>query len=308
MVGPWYDFSEIGATTVKSSLAGLSTASTDAYSFSTTTTGTIVLRYCVDTTNSVSEGLAGESNNCVMSSITINPPAACTPQTVFYCSLPSAGDSVSVTGSCSNGYGGACSYTCHNGAFDTEVTNTCAPATINLFEVCDSDRTSNCVVGGGTKTTIVGTPLSFYWQTENADFCQAIAGLGFTIGVSPGPMWVDITANTSPATDAYTISCGNDGVASVLQTVSIETVGETPVLTANNIYVKEGTNTVLSWDTRDPDFSSCVITGPNFSQTPDAVTGNLTTPPLVGQSVFTLTCGSSIDSITVRMMPSGFES
>lgn len=280
-----------------------------AHPFRATTVDPLFIRVCVDATDNNAEGVIGEANNCSVHTVIVNPlspPLWCTSQTVSYCGLPTAGDSTTVPGTCLNGYGGACSYTCHNGAFDTVVTNTCAPATITTFEACDSNHTSHCVTAGGTKTVVVNTPISFYWSTANADFCQAIAGPGFTTTNSPGPTWIDVT---NPATDTYTISCGNNGVASVAESISVQVVGDSPVLTASNIYVKSASTTKLNWDTRNgTDYSSCTITGPNFSVVPNDTTGDTITPAIEGGSIFTLTCGSKVDSVTVHMIPKGFES
>ena len=106
--------------------------------------------------------------------------------------------------------------------------------------------------------------------------------------------------------------CSYQGIPGDSAWVKVSTQVLPPDLTATPRIVNEGTCARLNWDTNNSNEALCSLTGGsvNYTTLPTvdgtAETGSIC-PVINAMTTFTLSCPSGNDSVTVEVIPIGFE-
>ncbi len=174
-------------------------------------------------------------------------------------------------------------------------------------------RTIHVISGDLTITppsVLPGNVASVSWTTVNTEDmdCTVETGTGAVIGigtsgtVSTGVVSEDVT---------YVLSCESIPLD---VPVVLDVIGAVePVLSTNTLIVEEGDDTSLDWDTNGVDETLCTLTGGALATNPlltdggDTDTGSKTVQ-VNARTTYTLTCPSGADTLTVEIVPKGFES
>ncbi len=228
--------------------------------------------------------------------VTVTVQVSCGSQTINGCTLPQANTGVSIAGICTAGYAGGCNASCVNGQW-TMNNNTCSAPLISDFRICEAGQV-NCV-SSGTKSVPVSTPIEIHWNASNASFCSASGGSGFSTSNAISGVDTATVSSVANTTELYGIVCGNAGVPGVSRYVSVTTYPAVPVITASPRLVEQGTRVTLTYNTAG---QTCTLTGVG------SVTGTGSSQVTVqAQTQYVLDCPVADASVTVEIVPKGFE-
>lgn len=155
---------------------------------------------------------------------------------------------------------------------------------------------------GGPIQIATSDNLDLRWNGTDVTSCS---GSNFSTG-SGSPSDGTQTSVTNPgqgATTTYAVNCtGPHGNASDAVVVHARS-GGTVDITADPTILPSGDETTVGWNINQNNPATCSITGPGLSlPTLSGVTGS-TDVVIYADSIFTLTCPSDSDSVTVRILP-----
>jgi len=156
----------------------------------------------------------------------------------------------------------------------------------------------------GPLTIENGDEVSLQWTPDgDIELCD---GSNFSTGTSSPDSGIqtDVDEPASGSSTTYTVACtaGDGGIRTDSVVVTNSTAAPVTI-EANPPFVHRGDDVSLTWNLSGNDPASCTLSGSNNLPV-DALTQS---QPLVlelaGETTFTLNCGSSSDSVTVRILP-----
>jgi hypothetical protein len=184
------------------------------------------------------------------------------------------------------------------GAGETPNCTVSAGITVNALPTGSITASPNNINGVGTST--------ISWNSSNASACTVssieVTNTDAWLGLSnSGVVTTPLLANTT-----YTLVC--NGVLVAAAPINVTVI---PTLNASKRVVETGSDTVLIWNTRNGDESSCSLTGGTYSDlitttAGDPDTGSATVT-INAMTTFILSCPGGTDTFTVEVTPVGFE-
>jgi hypothetical protein len=175
--------------------------------------------------------------------------------------------------------------------------NSCTAPLISEFKVCEVGET-NCV-SSGTKSVPISTPIEIHWDASNVSFCSATGGSGFSTGNAVKGVDTATVSSVANTTELYGVVCGNGGIPGVSRSISVTTYPALPVITASSRLVEQGTSVTLTYNTAG---QVCTLNGVG------SVTGSGSSQVTVqAQTQYVLDCPLADASVTVEIVPKGFE-
>ena len=184
------------------------------------------------------------------------------------------------------------------GANETPNCTKSAGVTVNLKPTGTITATPNTLNGGGTSTIA--------WSSSNATACTVasleVANTDTWSGTSNlGVITTPLYGNTT-----YTLVC--DGILIMAAPI---TVNSTPELTASNRIVEAGSTVTLTWNTHNGDETSCTLSGGGNTNIINTTTGDTSTGSatvtVTAYTTYTLTCPGGTDTVTIEIVPIGYE-
>ncbi len=181
----------------------------------------------------------------------------------------------------------------------------------NGFNNLTSWETLHIISGDLTapNSVVSGEKATLSWDVENID------GLACEVqgGGESWPVTADGSAVTKPLTAAtiYRLLCGTMVLDGPLQVNVTGSVG-VPDLSATNLLVEQNNPTNLNWNTNNGNESLCTLTGGTITTNPLSPTaGDVNTGTkqvtVTARTTYTLTCPTGSDTVTVEVVPRGFE-
>ncbi len=207
----------------------------------------------------------------------------------------------------------------------TPINGSCGSSNGGTFST--QPTTNNCSVGAVSWTDTTAGDGSYNWSCAGANGgTNASCSAAKTVIPcnSEAKTWI-IGGNTCEANTSMTLSGGNDTVYdSVINTASPATGNATfmctngiwasnpnagatcvlsPELTVNKRMVEQGTQVTITWILHGQ--TDCTLTGNGLNQTVSV--DSTINQTINGRTTFTLACPSGTDTVTVEVVPRGFE-
>ncbi len=197
----------------------------------------------------------------------------------------------------------------HEFRFEVDATDIISEE--NGYNNLSSWQTMHVIEGDLTvpSSVVSGEPAVLTWDVENID--------GLTCVVQGGgeswPVTADGSATTKPLSTmtSYSLSCGSVLLDGPLQVAVTGSLG-TPDLSASNLLVEQGNPTNLNWNTNNGNEKLCELTGGTLTTNPltddngDVNTGSEQVT-VFARTTYTLTCPTGSDTVTVEVLPKGYE-
>ncbi len=204
------------------------------------------------------------------------------------------------------GYGNACSAANSCGqtnAGSIQCNGSCsatAPSESGCY-ACVGTVPSNATVFSGENTTNLGGNTPYTYSTyDSGNKCEYACNAGFIL--SGGSCIRPQCSNSADDIDTEDtlIDMADPGCASPSDNDEIDLP---PKLTVDKRMVEQNTQVIITWVLNGQ--TGCILTGNGLNTTVSADSD--TTQTINGRTTFTLTCPSGADSVTVEVVPKGFE-
>ena len=103
------------------------------------------------------------------------------------------------------------------------------------------------------------------------------------------------------------IDLADPGCTSASDTDETNSLAGPPSLTASNRIVVEGSTVTLIWNTTGNDPALCTLTGGTLNMSPLSLSTGSVSTVVNAYTMYTLTCPAGTDTVTVEIVPIGFE-